>query len=37
MTDEQDPSTMRYRGFCRACKEVKHDLSGDDGYCGDCN
>jgi len=35
--DYDDPSQMRYRGFCRGCKEVKNDLSGDDGYCGDCN
>ena len=32
-----DPAKHRYRGKCRGCKEIKNDISGDDGYCGDCN
>ena len=35
--DDIDPAQCRYRGKCRGCKEIKNDLSGDDGYCGDCN
>ena len=27
----------RFTGTCRGCKEVKFDISEDDGYCGDCN
>ena len=27
----------RGTGYCRGCKEVKHDISNDDGYCSDCN
>jgi len=26
-----------HSGICRACKKWGHDLSNDDGYCGDCN
>jgi hypothetical protein len=32
-----DESQMRYRGFCRGCKEIKYDVLADDGYCSDCN
>jgi len=35
--EDIDPAQSRYRGKCRACKEIKNDISGDDGYCGDCN
>ena len=26
-----------HSGKCRACGFWAHDLSNDDGYCGDCN
>ena len=26
-----------HSGICRACKKWGHDLSNDDGYCGDGN
>ena len=32
-----DESQMRCRGWCRGCKQEKYGLSGDSGYCGDCN
>lgn len=32
-----DESLCRYRGWCRGCKEMKNDLSGDNGICGDCD
>lgn len=32
-----DESQMRYSGYCRGCKELKHDVLADNGYCGDCD
>lgn len=37
MSEDIDPALQRFRGRCRACGLIKHDISGDDGYCGDCN
>lgn len=34
---EKDESELRYRGICRACKQLKNDVLADNGYCGDCD
>ena len=34
---EYDIAEGRHYGYCRGCKQMKHDLSNDDGWCGDCN
>jgi len=44
MTDKEDqdqedfdPAQHVYSGICRACKKFSHTVSGDSGYCGDCD
>ena len=32
-----DEAHGRHSGVCRGCGKWSHDLSNDDGWCGDCN
>lgn len=35
--DYHDEARGVHSGWCRGCKKIKHTLSNDDGWCGDCN
>ena len=37
MSEDYDESQGTHSGWCRGCKKMKHNLSNDDGWCGDCN
>ena len=35
--DYYDEARGVHSGWCRGCQKIKHTLSNDDGWCGDCN
>ena len=42
MTDKEDQEDYDeaqgvHSGVCRGCGKYAHNLSNDDGWCGDCN